>query len=138
MCWVTRALGCGDRDSCRRKSARFNQIESDMHNLYPARRDINKARGSYPFREVRGDRGIEPGCDVEVDHKARVAEPPQASRGNVARAMLYMSDRYGLEIFERQRRMLLEWHADDPVDDEERRRNRAIAGIQGNANPWIE
>jgi deoxyribonuclease-1 len=138
MSSATRALGCGDRDSCRRTSPRFNQIESDMHNLYPARRDMNKARGSYPFRDIRGENHVERGCDFEIDHRARVAEPPPASRGNVARAMLYMSDRYGLEIFERQRRMLLEWHAADPVDDEERRRNRAIAKIQGNPNPWIE
>lgn len=138
MGWVSKSLGCGDRDRCRRTSARFNRIESDMHNLYPARKDINKARGAYAFREIPGERWIEPGCDFEIDHRARAVEPRPAARGNIARAMLYMADRYELELFERQRRMLLEWHAADPVDDEERRRNRLIAKVQGNANHWIE
>ena len=138
MGWVARALRCGDRDACRRNSPRFNEIESDMHNMYPARRDLNKARGAYPFREIPGERHVERGCDLEIDHAARVVEPRPASRGNIARAMLYMADRYDLEIYERQRRLLLDWHRADPVDGEERRRNRLIEGVQGNTNPWIE
>jgi len=138
MSWATRALRCGDRQACRRNSRAFNEIESDMHNMYPARKDLNRARGSYPFREIRGENHVERGCDLELDHRARVVEPRPASRGNIARAMLYMSDRYDLEIYERQRRMLLQWHRDDPVDDEERRRNRLIADVQGNRNPWID
>ena len=49
-----------------------------------------------------------------------------------------LTDRYGLEIYERQRRMLLDWHRDDPPDDLERRRNRLIGEVQGNRNPWID
>ena len=137
MSWVARALRCGDRQACRRKNARFNEIESDMHNMYPARKDLNRERGSYPFREIRGERHVERGCDLEIDHRARVVEPRPAVRGNVARAMLYVADRYDMKIYERQRRMLLQWHRSDPVDDAERRRNRQIARVQGNPNPWI-
>lgn len=139
MSWATRALRCGDRQACRRNSARFNQIESDMHNMYPARKDLNKARGSYPFRDIRGERRVERGCDLEIDHRARVVEPRPAVRGDIARSMLYMADRYGeLELYERQRRLLLDWHHQDPPDDAERQRNRRIAGIQGTGNHWIE
>lgn len=138
MSWVTRALDCGERDTCRRKNSKFNEIESDMHNLYPARKDLNRARGSYPFRELSGERHVEPGCDLEIDHRRRAVEPRPAARGNIARAMLYMADRYDLEIYRRQREMLLRWHRADPVDDEERRRNRVIAGIQGRSNGWID
>lgn len=138
MGWVARALRCGDREACRRNNARFNEIESDMHNMYPARKDLNRARGAYPFREIRGEHRVERGCDLEIDHRARVVEPRPAARGNIARAMLYLSDRYDLEIYARQRQLLLEWHAADPVDEEEKRRNRLIAGVQGNTNPWIE
>jgi deoxyribonuclease-1 len=137
MSWVTRALRCGDRDACRRNSPRFNEIESDMHNMYPARKDLNRARGSYPFRELAGEDWVERGCDLEIDHRVRAVEPRPASRGNIARAMLYMADRYDLEIFPRQRRLLLQWHEDDPVDDAERRRNARIAEVQGTANHWI-
>lgn len=138
MSWVSRALRCGDRQACRRKSQRFNEIESDMHNMYPARKDLNRERGSYPFREIRGEKHVERGCDLEIDHRARVVEPRPASRGNVARAMLYIADRYDMKIYERQRRMLLDWHRDDPPDDAERRRNRLIEKRQGNPNPWVE
>ncbi|MCB1789307.1 MAG: endonuclease [Gammaproteobacteria bacterium] len=138
MSWVTRALRCGDRDACRRSSARFNEIESDMHNMYPARKDINRRRGALPYREIRGETHIERGCDFEIDYRAGVVEPRPASRGNIARAMLYLADRYQLQIYERQRRTLLAWHRADPPDDEERRRNRRIADVQGNANSWID
>ena len=138
MSWVGKALRCGDREACRRRSPRFNEIESDMHNMYPARRDLNRERGSYPLREIRGERHVEQGCDLEIDHQMRVVEPRPAVRGDIARAMLYMADRYDLTIFERQRRTLLDWRRSDPPDDEERRRNALIAEFQGNANPWIQ
>ncbi|MDJ0739037.1 MAG: endonuclease [Gammaproteobacteria bacterium] len=138
MSWVAKALRCGDRQACRRKSKRFNEIESDMHNMYPARKDLNRERGSYPFRELRGERHVERGCDLEIDHRARAVEPRPAVRGDIARAMLYIADRYDMKIYERQRRTLLRWHSDDPPDAAERRRNRRIADRQGNPNPWID
>lgn len=138
MSWVARALRCGDRQACRRNSQRFNQIESDMHNMFAARKDLNRERGSYPFREIRGEKRVEKGCDLEIDHRARVVEPRPAVRGDIARAMLYIADRYDMKIYERQRRMLLAWHRADPPDDAERRRNRLIAARQGRGNHWIE
>ena len=52
--------------------------------------------------------------------------------------MLYMEERYDLKLYERQRRLLLEWHSSDPVDEHERRRNRRIAEVQGERDPWID
>jgi deoxyribonuclease-1 len=138
MSWVGRELRCGDRDACRRSSRRFNQIESDMHNMYPARKDINRQRGAFAYREIAGEHWVERSCDLEIDYRKRVVEPRPASRGNIARAMLYMADRYQMPIYERQRQMLLGWHRDDPPDDEERWRNRRIGEIQGNTNSWVE
>jgi deoxyribonuclease-1 len=137
MGWVVRELRCGDRDSCRRNSARFNRIESDLHNMYPARKDLNRARGAYPFRELAGERPVEPGCDTEIDHRRRAVEPRPAVRGDIARAMLYMAEQHDLPLYERQRRLMLEWHRADPVDATERRRHRRIVELQGNTNPWI-
>ena len=138
MSWVTKALRCGDRDACRRNSERFNRIESDMHNLFPALKDINQARGSYPFGMLKGERLMERGCDFEINHRSRLVEPRPEVRGDIARAMLYMSDRYGLEIYSRQRKQLQRWDELDPPDDMERRRNDLIERVQGNRNPLID
>lgn len=137
MSWVGKTLHCGNRKQCRSRSALFNQIEADMHNMYPARKDLNKRRGAMAYGMVKGERHVEPQCDLEIDTRARRVEPRPAMRGNIARAMLYMADRYPLKLYPRQRALLLRWHAQDPVDDAERQRNRRIRQLQGHANPWI-
>lgn len=138
MSWATQALHCGDRDQCRRRSERFNRIESDLHNLYPARKDINKARGSYPFGDIKGERPLVPGCDFEIDYRRRRAEPRPAVRGEIARSMLYMEQRHGLPLYRRTKALMERWHLEDPPSDEERRRNDRIERLQGNRNPFID
>jgi len=138
MSWATKELGCGDRDRCRLTSDRFNRIESDMHNMFPALKEINEARGAYAFGLLKGERHLVRGCDFELNHRDRRVEPRPQVRGDIARAMLYMSDRYDLKLYERQRRMLEDWDRLDPPDAEERRRNAVIGRIQGNPNPLID
>jgi len=138
MSWVTRELDCGTRRECRRYNKRFNQIEADLHNLFPSRTDLNDARGSFPFGSVKGESRRYGGCDFEVHFKQRKVEPRPAVRGDIARAMFYMAESYGFTIFKRQGRMLARWHQDDPPDASERRRNDAIERLQGNRNPFID
>ncbi len=138
MGWVAKALDCGSRSQCRASSPRFNRIEADMHNLYPALARINKARGSRAFGRVPGEPRRFGSCDFEIDPQKRRVEPRPAVRGNIARAMLYMQTRYGLRLFPRQARLLRQWHRDDPPDHEELRRNRVIERIQGERNPFID
>ncbi len=138
MSWVTRALHCGRRSECRNISARFNHIEADLHNLYPAKHAINDARGSYRFGIVAGEPREFGSCDFEVDERARATEPRPASRGEIARAMFYMQNEYGLEIFRRQAELLRRWHWEDPVNDVERRRNDVIEQLQGTRNPFVD
>ncbi|WP_170131950.1 endonuclease I family protein [Arenicella xantha] len=142
MSWATSGLKCGKRKQCRASSAWFNQIESDLHNLYPARSDVNQARSSYRFGEVKGEvRRYGETCDFEVDERARVAEPTPAVRGEVARAMFYMAFEYrdqGLMLFDKQAKLLQQWHRADPPSAAERRRNDIIEKLQGNRNPFID
>ena len=138
MSWVTRELRCGTRDQCRERSPGFNRIESDLHNIYPARTDANQRRGSMPFAEVPGEEHAIAGCDIEVDERSRVVEPRPPVRGEIARAMFYVQQTYGMPIYPRQGELLLRWHRADPPDAEERRRNDAIAKIQGRRNPFID
>ena len=138
MAWAARHLRCGNRDQCRRTSPAFNRVETDMHNLYPALAAINEARGARAYAMVAGERHLRPGCDFELDERTHRVEPRPAVRGDIARAMLYMEQRHGLPLYARQRRLMQQWHRADPPDDAERRRNRAIEALQGNANPFID
>jgi len=138
MAWAMKAEKCDNRDQCRRVSPRFNRMEADLHNLYPARMDINKVRGSFPFGSVRGEAREFGNCDFELDYRQRRVEPRPTARGNIARAMFYMHLTYDLKIFKKQGKLLQRWNRDDPPDAEERRRNRLIAAIQGNSNPFID
>jgi endonuclease I len=58
-------------------------------------------------------------------------------RGAIARAALYMSDRYRLPMSEQDRQRYLTWNTQFPPERWERARNRANACVQGNGNPWI-
>lgn len=142
MSWVKSALNCGTRKQCRVVSQHFNLIEADLHNLYPARSDVNQQRSSFPFGEISGEaRHFGPRCDFEVDKRSGIAEPAPEVRGEVARAMFYMADRYkdqGLMIYRKQGKMLQQWHNSDPPSDHERSRNNQIEQIQGNRNPFID
>jgi len=136
MAWVTRALGCGTRSRCRETSPRFNRIETDLHNIFPTLSRINKARGAHRYGMLSGERRDYGNCDFEVD--AHQAEPRPRVRGDIARAMFYMSSRYGIRIHARQGALLKRWSAEDPPDAGERRRNRRIARVQGNRNAYID
>ncbi len=138
MSWTLKKFGCRDREQCRRISPEFNRVEADMHNLYPAISEINQARSSYAFDIIRGERRHFGNCDFEIDKRKRRAEPRTKSRGNIARAMFYMHQRYELSIFKRQATLLKQWHREDPPDAEERRRNNAIEKVQGKRNPFID
>lgn len=141
MSWAANGLKCGKRKQCRQNSSQFNLIEADLHNLYPSREDVNKARSSHRFGEVSGEKRQFGRCDFEVNERARVAEPAPAVRGDVARAMFYMAYQYreqGLKLFEKQARLMLNWHKADPPSAAEQNRNDRIERIQGNRNPFID
>jgi len=138
MGWVTNALDCGTRKQCRSNSDRFNRIEADLHNLYPSRVDVNDARSAYRFSEVPGERRAFGECDFEADESKRIAEPRPASRGEIARAMFYMKEEYGLIIFRRSGELLKKWHFQDQPSNHEKWRNDRIEQIQGTRNMFVD
>lgn len=138
MSWVAWSLNCGERKQCRKNSTEFNIIEADLHNLFPAREDINEARRSHPFGHVKGEKRKYGSCDFEIDHHKKIVEPREEIRGDIARAMFYMANRYDLEIREKQYQVLKQWDTNDPVTTAEKKRNKKIQSLQGNLNPYIE
>lgn len=142
MSWAKNALQCGTRKQCRKRSDLFNLIEADLHNLYPSRSDTNQKRSSFAFAEIKGEkRRFGQHCDFEVDNRRRVAEPSEDVRGEVARSIFYMADRYkqhGLTVFRKQGEMLRVWHNADPPSTHERDRNDKIERMQGNRNTFVD
>ncbi len=136
--WMAYDLNCGKRKQCRVSSAEFNRIEADLHNLYPSRSDVNKARNNYRFAIVRGEARVFGQCDFEFDEKHRVAEPSPAARGRIARAMLYMQDQHGLYLKRKLESLLIAWDKEYPPEQAEYKRNDRIEMLQGNRNRFID
>lgn len=132
QCWQD-----GGRKNCR-KNPNFKQMEADMHNLVPAVGEVNGDRSNYRFGMLEGEKRAYGSCDVEIDFKARKAEPAPYLRGDIARTYFYMRDMYGVRLSKQQRRMFEAWAKQDPVDDWERKRNDLIEERQGNRNPYVK
>jgi deoxyribonuclease-1 len=138
MAWVVNALKCKDRRDCRYHKKQFNFIESDLHNLYPSRRDLNMLRASHRFGKVKGEIRLFGSYDFKLDKKRRIVEPAPASQGEIARAMFHMSDCYDLKIFSQQAETLAYWNKVDQPSNEEKRRNDLIEELQGTRNKFID
>ncbi len=137
MAWVVNALDCKDRRDCRYRK-KFNFIESDLHNLYPSRRDLNMLRGSHRFGKIKGELRAIGSYNFKVDKKNRIIEPAPASQGEIARAMFHMSQTYDLKIFKKQAETLAYWNKVDQPSKEEMRRNNLIENLQGTRNHFID
>lgn len=130
---------------------------ADMHHLYPTRENVNAARANLPFREIPDGQAQSwfyldqqqnnipfSNRDLYSEHNSAGFEPPEAQKGDVARAMFYFYTIYRNQanaedpnFFASQRETLCEWHISDPVDDKEYQRSEKIAFYQGNPNPFV-
>lgn len=138
MGWVVKALKCRDRRDCRYNSDAFNFIESDLHNLFPSRRDLNMLRASNRFGIIKGEVRAIGSYDFKIDNKNRIIEPAPASQGEIARAMFHMAQAYQLKIYAKQKQILAYWNKLDQPSKEEKRRNDIIEEIQGTRNYFID
>lgn len=130
------------------KGSKREPARGDMHHLFPTDSRANSTRGNHPFAEVSG-KDARPNCDIAQAGKAidprtgkttnvHSFEPPIKHRGNIARAMFYMSTKYKYDIPSLEESYLRKWHEEDPVDANELRRNDLIEKAQGNRNPYID
>lgn len=127
--------------------------KSDLHHLFPSEAGINSRRSSFPFGEVQSVQwtgedftGSGQVSRLGTNTEGQVVFEPRANeKGNVARALLYFYTCYAinqsgasLENFNVELPMLVKWHAQDPVDAQERARNDAVFQVQGNRNPYVD
>ena len=143
-----RASYKGDHPRCRAQRVRgrscarmidpgFNRMEGDLYNLHPSLMDLNRARASIPPGEVPGEPRRFGDCDFEVE-RHRV-EPPNETRGDVARTYFYMDEAYPeAKIINPQLKAILtKWAKGDPVDAAECERAESIKRVQGNENRFV-
>lgn len=137
--------------------AKGTKHETDLHHVYPTDGYVNARRGNYAFGEVTNAtwtslNGGKLGTCTTTGFSGTVFEPIDEYKGDIARALMYVSVRYytedsnwgssdmtsGADILPWAVTMLLHWHAEDPVSAKEIARNDAVYGIQGNRNPFVD
>jgi len=121
---------------CRNVSKKFNEMESDMHNLVPVVRKLKKVRSYRRHGFVFGEMRMHGGCDIEFG--GRAMEPKESIRGDIARIHFYMSYLYKIPLSKSQEEMLRSWNRADPPDEWEMGRNSLVEMIQGNRNPFVD
>jgi len=151
---------------------------TDVHHLFPTDRYVNSMRSNYPYGEV--DKSLTPTkqseggfskfgiCDPSIGYtvvngKARVFEPNDEYKGDLARACFYIATCYesykngnGYErspekwsspmlasniypfFSEWALKMLLRWAQQDPVSEKEVNRNEGAYKMQKNRNPFVD
>lgn len=132
QCWQQ-----GGRQRCTSSDPVFSKAEADLHNLVPVVGEINGDRSNYGFGMLSEKPSQYGACPFVVNFKQRTAMPPEYSRGAIARAYLYMSERYKLRLSRQEQRLYDIWNRTHPVSEWERWRNQRIACIQGNANRYV-
>ena len=131
--------------------------KTDLHHVYPTDGWVNNKRGNYAFGEVSNaswtsQNGSKLGNNTVSGYGGTVFEPIDEYKGDIARALMYVSVRYYQEdgswgtsdmtnksvIKDWAMTMLLRWHEEDPVSEKEINRNNVVYGKQNNRNPFVD
>lgn len=141
------------------ESTNTSKPRTDLHHIYPTDGWVNGQRGNNPFAKVKTSgnpqifkNGAKLGASATPGYTGMAYEPVDEYKGDIARAMLYMSVRYHDEDQNWESSnmtdksvlkpwaitLLLQWHQEDPVSQKEISRNDSIYVIQSNRNPFID
>lgn len=122
---------------------------NDMHHLFPAHQIIaNGKRSNNPFGVVVNATYTSPTGMGKLGTNAGgtvVYEPRDEHKGDLARALMYMSTCYNLVNGNDWRfpsnqspAVIMQWHQQDPPSNLEIARHEFIASLQKNRNPFID
>jgi len=121
---------------------------TDLHHLRPSDAMVNSDRSNKPYGEA-----TTPYDRISGFYSDKFFEVSDVLKGNVARAILYMTVRYegdndepDLEIYAddfstkypAELCTMLRWNHIDPVTNEDKRRNDIVQQYQGNRNPFVD
>ena len=136
------------------KGAADEPGRSDLHNLFPAKDNVNSARSNKPYGEIPDvqtqtwyrlaqSQTTVPTDDVDAwsESASGVFEPREVHKGNAARAAVYFFSVYEAVSDESflllQKDALTAWDALDPADAAEVVRTYEVSLRQGNLNPFL-
>ncbi len=105
--------------------------------MWPAEGIVNQARSNYRYGIVAYPSTFF-GCSIRIDKKNRVAEPDDQIKGLVARANLFMADKYHIKLSNAQRQLFLAWNKHVPPTEWEKQWALQVATIEGYSNPYIQ
>lgn len=129
--------------------------KSDLHHLFPTKSNVNSARNNDPLGEIDDNltdtwyyqgqsQSSIPTSNIDLyaeNYGSTAFEPREQHKGNAARAVFYFVAIYqssaNQNFFDQQKNDLYNWHYLDAVDSDELARSSAIAGYQGNENPFV-
>lgn len=144
----------------------YGNAYSDLHNLAPARWEVNNARSNFAFAEIdnhhtdkwyKNNIALSDANELvhdEIEQYAKVKglggyhgyfEPREQVKGDVARSLMYFYTMYrdealreDPEFFGNMQSTLCKWHNNDPVDSTELERSLLKGVVQdGKANPFV-
>lgn len=141
-CWREPEKICSEgvtgRACCNKTEPKFEMAHNDLHNLFPAIGEVNGDRSNYNWGMIPDSKQAVYGkCEMKIDSSINRAEPPNRVKGDIARVYFYMAATYGFNLSRQDRQLFTAWDKQDPVDAWEIERNKRIAAIQGNLNPFI-
>ena len=120
------------RKCCNKVNKQFKLMQADMYNLAPAIGELNSDRSNFTFTMLSGEPRKYGVIDFEVDFKARKVEPPEFTRGRIARTYFYFKNTYNLKISKKQMKLFKAWNNKYPMSDKERIVYNKIEKLQGN------
>jgi len=126
------------RKCCTKVNKQYKQMQSDMHNLFPAVGELNADRKNFRFDFTEAKSGQYGQCEFNVLFKQKRAKVREEIRGIIARDYLYFNKRYKMKLSNQELKKFKIWNKNYPPNRWEIERNKRIAKIQGNFNEFIK
>jgi len=76
-------------------------------------------------------------CNMKIDFKKKLVEPPERARGAIARTYFYMSEKYHIVLSREQNTLFKIWDKIFPVTNWECEREKLIFNVQGHHNNYV-
>ena len=124
------------RKCCEKSDYDFRQMESELYNLWPAVGLVNIARSNYSYGVVNSTDKFY-GCNFKINRASKEVEPANKVKGIVARATLFMSDKYHVPLVENKRQLYLSWNKAFRPSKWEKEWALKVAEIEGYSNSYI-